>query len=189
MIYFTSDLHINDLRVFNGSRKKYFKTISGFHEYLIKKWNNKVTDEDLIIVLGDVGIDTESTVNMLNQLNGRKVLILGNHDIESLDFLPDAFIRTRYLYCTCINGTLVGCSHKPKLYPDLHNIGCDVYIHGHHHEYESITMMYQASRLLSNHNRYNACIDLNFYEPCTLEELKYNKPYQLQIFKDDWFMY
>ncbi|MFR4986484.1 MAG: metallophosphoesterase [Lachnospirales bacterium] len=57
------------------------------HTYLnggssLENWNNKVTDKDAIYILGDFTLKKaeEYILNILNQLNGEKYLIKGNHD-------------------------------------------------------------------------------------------------------------
>jgi calcineurin-like phosphoesterase family protein len=54
--------------------------------HMIEKWNKRVRKNDEVVVLGDfsVGKGTE-TNEILRQLNGRKYLIEGNHDV----FLKD----------------------------------------------------------------------------------------------------
>ena len=53
---------------------------------LIERWNSKVDKDDLVIILGDFSFKkAKDTEILLNQLNGDKVLIRGNHDI----FLED----------------------------------------------------------------------------------------------------
>lgn len=48
---------------------------------LVKNWNNTVGKEDLIIHLGDVGTGSREKIrNTIKRLNGRKMLIMGNHD-------------------------------------------------------------------------------------------------------------
>ncbi len=82
-IYSISDLHLD---IFNTKPMDIFGPV--WHDYLDKiifDWNNKVTENDVIILAGDyswamkiedVGADFE----FLNQLKGTKIIIRGNHD-------------------------------------------------------------------------------------------------------------
>ena len=49
---------------------------------MIHQWNSKVRKNDEVIVLGDLCISAkaEATNVILERLNGRKYLIIGNHD-------------------------------------------------------------------------------------------------------------
>lgn len=51
------------------------------HEVVIQKWNKQVKSKDIVYVLGDVTFGRwEETKEVLSKLNGRKILIRGNHD-------------------------------------------------------------------------------------------------------------
>lgn len=52
-----------------------------FAKWLINKWNETVRRQDEIYILGDFCLaNKEETEKIVNQLRGRKHLILGNHD-------------------------------------------------------------------------------------------------------------
>ena len=56
---------------------------------LISQWNKKVRKNDEVVILGDFSIDKgEKTNELLCRLNGRKYLIIGNHDrfLDDKDF-------------------------------------------------------------------------------------------------------
>lgn len=50
-------------------------------EYLIKAWNSVVSKQDTTYVLGDVTMETDEHYYQLDRLNGRKIVVLGNHDL------------------------------------------------------------------------------------------------------------
>lgn len=95
--YFISDIHFNDPR---NNRGINMSNISGI-EYMIKNWNSKVEEEDIVIILGDILCNTVSSTysneqtmmlwysnvrDFIGKLNGRKKLILGNHDVKEIKF-------------------------------------------------------------------------------------------------------
>ena len=87
MIYFISDTHF-----FYKNFLKYnetpWKTIEDYHKYIKENWNKKIKKKDIIYILGDVCYKpTTESFDFLNQLNGRKHLILGNHDNDIFTFL------------------------------------------------------------------------------------------------------
>ena len=53
------------------------------NEVLIQRWNEKVKPSDIIFHLGDVAFGGSELWNrIMPQLNGHKILILGNHKIN-----------------------------------------------------------------------------------------------------------
>ena len=83
-IFFTSDTHFNHDREFvYGPRG--FKTIQEMNGALIRNWNETVGKDDDIYVLGDffLGTDYDYINEVLDKLNGRIHLVVGNHDTPS----------------------------------------------------------------------------------------------------------
>ena len=58
MIYYISDIHFSDQRVFDKCNKPFVDLID-YKDEIIKRWNNKVSQNDTVYVLGDIsdGID------------------------------------------------------------------------------------------------------------------------------------
>lgn len=87
-IYVISDTHLNhkniltfldkDGKKFRGDR---FDSIEGMNETIIDNWNKTVTPQDKIYHLGDVYFGPQKEADaILSRLNGKKRLIVGNHD-------------------------------------------------------------------------------------------------------------
>lgn len=49
-------------------------------ENLIQEWNSIVNKKDLTYIIGDVTMETSQHYYQLDRLNGRKIVVLGNHD-------------------------------------------------------------------------------------------------------------
>jgi calcineurin-like phosphoesterase family protein len=81
-IFFTSDLHlwhVNLLKFCPNTRKG--STELEMNEFLRETWNEQVSPEDTVYLLGDISWGTTAdTIEFLNLLNGVKHLVLGNHD-------------------------------------------------------------------------------------------------------------
>lgn len=78
--FFTSDLHFSHKNIIQYSSRP-FRDIEEMNEALILNWNSIVGPEDLVYNLGDVCFGgPETAPKYLPRLNGRKILILGNHD-------------------------------------------------------------------------------------------------------------
>lgn len=80
-IFFTSDLHFEDERLNLYGRDLMFKNSKEVDKYIIKKWNETVNENDLVIVVGDVSMTKDGLKN-LEKLNGEKWLVKGNYDIS-----------------------------------------------------------------------------------------------------------
>lgn len=58
------------------------------NEFMVMMYNRAVKPEDRVYMLGDVAFNKRDLV-ILNRMNGRKVLIKGNHDnLDLKDYLP-----------------------------------------------------------------------------------------------------
>ncbi|MCI5579175.1 MAG: metallophosphoesterase [Oscillospiraceae bacterium] len=78
-----------------------FSGWTNYLERLQKNWNSKITDDDTVVLLGDHSwaLKLEDSRNDLefidNKLNGKKILIKGNHDLwwsttkKITDFVSD----------------------------------------------------------------------------------------------------
>ena len=82
-IYAISDLHLS----FGDSKPMdiYGVNWENHVEKIRANWNNKVTDDDLVLLPGDFSwamylSDTQKDFDYLNSLPGRKLLLKGNHD-------------------------------------------------------------------------------------------------------------
>ena len=69
--------HTNIIRYCNRP----FANTEEMNYVLIKNWNETVSPEDTVYMLGDFALGRMSDVkNIVSQLNGHKILIMGNHD-------------------------------------------------------------------------------------------------------------
>ena len=83
-VFFTSDTHFYHDNIINFCGRP-FKNVEVMNETLIANWNSVVGPDDIVFHLGDfcLGGSAEWT-NILNRLNGKIYLIVGNHDIKNL---------------------------------------------------------------------------------------------------------
>lgn len=87
-IWITSDLHIGHDRDFIY-RDRGFETIKQHDDALVENWNRLVEADDVVYILGDVMMkhnlqdgDFSYGLSILEKLNGRLIIIRGNHDSE-----------------------------------------------------------------------------------------------------------
>ena len=80
MLYLISDTHFCHKNIIDYCSRP-FKSVEQMDKTMIDNWNKLVTDDDIIIHLGDFALATENQIReLLSQLNGYKILIRGNHD-------------------------------------------------------------------------------------------------------------
>lgn len=80
MDYFISDLHIGHKNILSFDSRP-FNYIEEQDAALVKNWNDRVTDEDTVYILGDISWHKNAkTIEIFKQLKGKKHLIVGNHD-------------------------------------------------------------------------------------------------------------
>jgi calcineurin-like phosphoesterase family protein len=78
--YFTSDTHFGHVFALT-KRKRPFASLQAMDEFMIARWNETVGPDDEVYHLGDVAHAAhESIAGVLERLNGRLHLMLGNND-------------------------------------------------------------------------------------------------------------
>jgi len=84
--FITSDIHFSHRGILNFCPKtRPFGTTEEMDRKIIEFWNEDVSHSDLVYILGDVSFaGKDDTIKILNRLNGKKILIVGNHDKKLL---------------------------------------------------------------------------------------------------------
>lgn len=112
-VFFTSDWHIGhaNVIVYDG---RPFKDLDHMHRVLINNYNSAVDDDSVCYFIGDMGITQQSQVQkIISQLNGTKVLILGNHDKNTYSMYNAGFdlvLNTATIY---IGQNRISMAHCP----------------------------------------------------------------------------
>ena len=78
----------------DGEIIRKFDTVEEHDEYLVERWNSVVGEFDRVYFLGDVAIKRIGLAK-LERMNGKKVLIRGNHDIFKLKDYAEHFEDVR----------------------------------------------------------------------------------------------
>lgn len=80
MIYVSSDLHFGHNREFIYAARG-FQSIEEMNEAIIERFNEVITDDDDLYLLGDCMLgDNDAGLECLRRLHGRLHIVLGNHD-------------------------------------------------------------------------------------------------------------
>lgn len=81
MIFYIADCHFFHAALNEKMDMRGFSDVNEMNEYMIKRWNERVTSQDTVIVLGDLSLGKiEETNELLRKLKGKICLIKGNHD-------------------------------------------------------------------------------------------------------------
>jgi calcineurin-like phosphoesterase family protein len=85
-IFFTSDWHLNEQRIFDFNPFfRPFKSVKEQNETIINNCNALLSKGDHLYHLGDVGMDIEG-IEMLDKIKCKKrTLVLGNYDTDDIE--------------------------------------------------------------------------------------------------------
>lgn len=137
MNFYIADTHFGHANILKYDNRP-FMSVEEMDKTIINNWNKVVSNTDTVYMLGDVSWYprfTEKTGEILNKLNGYKILIRGNHDnrLSSLD--KGCFCEIMdYAEITDTRGgvnTIIVLSHYPI--PFYKNM-----LHGNYHFYGHI---------------------------------------------------
>lgn len=80
MRFFTADHHFGHANII-GYAGRPFDDVDKMADFFVRTWNEEVSDEDEVWVLGDVALGKlPDSLSLIELLQGRKVLVPGNHD-------------------------------------------------------------------------------------------------------------
>lgn len=114
-VYFTSDWHIGHANVIRFSKRP-FQDIDHMERVLINNYNAAVPPHGTCYFLGDMGLcNSKRMSEVVSQLNGTKVLVLGNHDRGATAMARLGFDLVLYGAVTQIAQQRVTMSHCPLL--------------------------------------------------------------------------
>ena len=158
--FLISDTHLTHENILtfvkeNGERLRPFDSVEEMDELIISNWNGLVHPKDTIYHLGDVVINRKA-LSILDRLNGRKVLIRGNHDIFKLrDYVK--YFKDIRAYKVFPEYRII-CSHIP-LHPSCLE-RWKLNVHGHLH-----------GNKLDDDKYISVCVEQTDYKPVPLEEI------------------
>lgn len=173
--YFISDTHLGHSAVIKYDDRP-FTTVEEMDEAIIARWNGVVNNGDTVYIVGDLCWETSDAPRYLSRLNGKKILITGNHDEKWLTRTDGAKyfkLITPYLE-TEINGVKITLCHYPMLeWRNSRKKGSKklgYLIHGHTHARKGD--FFKPLFLIPH--ALNAGADVNGLTPATFDELVKN---------------
>lgn len=171
-LYFTADSHFNHANIIKFCNRP-FNSVEQMNETLIDNWNQVVGKDDIVFHLGDfcLGGAAEWT-KLLDRLNGKIYLILGNHDLKNIrQGFIQRFEHVALQMFITVDKQKMYLSHYPFLcfeggYKDIWQL------FGHVHTRKNNTGI-DAERLQYLYpTQYDVGADNNNFKPVSFEEVK-----------------
>ncbi|MDL4842003.1 metallophosphoesterase [Aquibacillus rhizosphaerae] len=168
MKYFISDTHFFHENIIKFSNRP-FDEVEKMNKTMIINWNAVIRQTDEVYILGDFVVrGTGKQANeILNQLNGKKYLIKGNHE----HYLDDPEFDSSYLewikdyYSFKYNKQTIVLFHYPILEWDkFYNNSIHLYGHVHHKKKEYL-------RNILGTRAINVGVDVNNFYPISIEQV------------------
>lgn len=154
--WFISDTHFGHRGIlkYEGTLRP-FQTLEEHDETLIENWNSVVKQDDKVYHIGDFCLN-RSALQYAKRLNGRKILIMGNHDtFRTQEYLDVGFERI----CGALQFENLILTHIPVHSCQLeHRFFANV--HGHMH-----------SKKIKDWRYLNVSVEHINLTPITLEEV------------------
>lgn len=141
----------------DGSLLRDFSCAGEMDEHMIRNWNAVVKPDDKVYHLGDVAFCKFGKLQeIFGRLNGRKILIKGNHDRFKLSQYQQIFSDVRAYHVL----DKIALAHIP-----VHPLSLDRWkgqVHGHLH-----------NRIVPKDKRYyNVCVERTKYTPVNFNEIR-----------------
>lgn len=153
-VFLISDTHFGHANIIKYAERP-FDSVEEMNEAMVENWNSVVKQGDKVYHLGDVTMNSKS-LDILSRLNGRKVLIKGNHDTQKLKFYTPHFydIRGSHELDNFILTHIPVALEQSARYPQGN-------IHGHLHE-----------KNMDNHWYINVSVEQINYTPIAFDDIR-----------------
>ena len=174
MKYYISDPHFGHKNILRYCHRP-FSTVSEMNETIIRRWNEALKEDPdpIVYILGDLMLNSNKRPEQyLSRLNGRLILIRGNHD-ETWEHKTDLSLWFEQvadrLELVEDGGERLTLCHGPWLDPQYTQDENQYMIHGHIH---NNTHMEEWPEIRNNPRLLNASVEITDYRPLTFEQLK-----------------
>lgn len=190
-IYFTSDTHFNHENIIKFCNRPY-NSVAEMNNDMIEKWNNKVPKDALVFHLGDFAYGKfADTKEIRDKLNGKIILIKGNHDWKNNASSPT---QEKILFENVYNQLLIKIdkryvylNHYPFLcyagtYSDVENQYYQLF--GHVHSRKQIQTIGKDDERLKYlfPTQYDVGVDNNDFTPLSWSDVDNIISYQVNYY-------
>ena len=170
-LFFTSDTHLGHFNICKYCHRP-FESRSQMDQTLIKNWNEVVPEDGIVVHCGDFMLphkdDIKEYIHYLNQLNGRVLLLRGNHDRAGLDWENEKLIAVRDQAMVIVDGVKIFAQHYPCA-----AFNGDYHVYGHVHTL-SDGICYGIDgdvKKVMKRTTYDVGVDQNNYTPVSYWQL------------------
>ena len=170
-LFLTSDSHLGHFHICKYCHRP-FQSRSEMDQTLIKNWNAVVPEDGIVVHCGDFMLphneDIKEYNKYLNQLHGRVLLLRGNHDRASLDWVSDKLIAVRDQAMIVVDGVKIFAQHYPCA-----AFNGDYHVYGHIHTLADGTCYGIDGDVtkVMRRNTYDVGVDQNGYTPVSYWQL------------------
>lgn len=169
-IWMISDLHFNHLNMLKFEpESRPFNTVEEMNETLIKNWNDRVSEEDRVYVVGDFFMGRFDEIPpILQRLKGKITLIRGNHDTPNrIELYKEWGIEVKDIEYLTYKGRFFILCHFPIASPEFIEMVCKdnsevVCLYGHIHSKAPIGYV---------NGTYHVGVDTNGLAPVSLHQI------------------
>ena len=161
-VYLVADTHFGHRQILLYEKRP-FESVEEMDRELVKRWNKTVKKGDLVIHLGDFALTGRARIyELLEKLNGKKWLIMGNHDwSHSTSWWRRAGFEEAFKQPIIYEEFFI-LSHRPVY---LNESMPFANLHGHIH-----------SKKMDYKGYVNMSVENWDYKPVNFEEIKKNLP-------------
>jgi len=161
MIFFTADTHLGHANIIKHCSRP-FKSLNEMDYTIRDNWNRTVTNEDTIYHLGDFAWQLHD--KFFSELNGKKHLIIGNHDKSKTRSLGWKSVSD-IAYVTHEGRLIVMCHYAMRTWRDARKSSWQLYGHSH-------------GKLKPFNNAMDVGVDTHDFKPWSWEEVKHAMEHQ-----------
>lgn len=171
-LFFTSDTHFGHGHIIDFCERP-FSSIEEMDEKLIINWNSVVGKNDTVFHLGDFCLgNANKWNNILDRLNGKIHLIIGNHDLRNLRLsVRDRFESVSLEQHIMVGNQKIYLNHYPFLcFSGSYDGTWQLFGHVHTGKVNKGIDFPRLSMLFPN--QYDVGVDNNNYKPVSFKEIQ-----------------
>lgn len=170
-LFFTSDTHFSHFAIAKYCHRP-FGSCDEMNQQLIDNWNSVIPEDAVVIHCGDFmnhKFNIDDYLEMMQKLNGRILLVRGNHDIVDIDMEgKNNLITVVDKAIIDVDGVRIYAEHYP-----CYAFNGDYQVFGHIHTLKDGTCYGidgDPAKVL-RHNQYDVGVDNNDYKPVSYWQL------------------
>jgi len=179
-IFATSDLHLCHDNIIKYCERP-FKDSKEMNRVLTKNWNDVVGMDDDVYVIGDFALIKGEDHNakyeklkfLTGSLNGKKHLIVGNHDyFDSEEYLLAGFEDVQWGFCDILLNKhwFTLCHYQMVSWNNSHR--GSMHLFGHTHWRQQVIPRHSVySEMGWSERKFNVCVDANNFTPVNINDI------------------